>query len=73
MGAGYGEASSFPRTTLISYVSRLRVLFHTVAVDLPCLVLDHFAQLWPFGEVFEVEPDVVCLGEMVEITWIEGQ
>ena len=46
-------------------------MMHTVRFYLSILPFDHFAQLWPFGEVFQVEAYVVGLCEMVEIARIE--
>ena len=43
----------------------------TVRFDLPVVAFNDLAQLGPFGEVLEVEADVVCFGQVVEITWIE--
>lgn len=45
----------------------------TVCLNLPVCPFDDFAELRPFGEVFEVESDVVGFGEVVEIARVELQ
>jgi hypothetical protein len=48
-------------------------LLLTVRFNLTSLTFDDFAKRWPFGEVFEVEADVVSFCEVVEVAWIETQ
>ena len=43
----------------------------TVALDLTVSTFNHHAELWPLGEVFEIEANVVRLGEVIQIAWVE--
>lgn len=43
----------------------------TVGFYLACWPFDDFAEMGPFGEVFEVEADVVCLCQVVEVAGVE--
>lgn len=43
----------------------------TVCFDLPVVPFDDLAQLRPAGEIFEVESDIVRLGEIVQVAGVE--
>ena len=45
----------------------------TVGFDLTVVAFDYFAEMWPLGEVFQIEADVVRLGEVIKIAWVEFQ
>ena len=46
-------------------------VIRTIGLDLAVLVLDDFAESWPFGEVLKIEADVVGLSEVVEVARVE--
>lgn len=82
IGAGYGDASTFPSTEGSHAVSHTLTLVHTiffsarlgvrtVSFNLAVGAFDDFAQMWPFCKVFEVEADVVGLSQVVQIARIE--
>lgn len=43
----------------------------TICFDLPVAALDDFAEVRPFGEVVEVEANVVGFGQVVEVAGVE--
>lgn len=43
----------------------------TIRFNLPILIFIDFAEGRPLGEVFEVEPNVVGFGQMIEVAWVE--
>lgn len=45
----------------------VRGIVPTVTFDGAVLTLDYSAQMWPFGQVLEVEGHVVSFGERIEI------
>ena len=50
---------------------RVTVGLFTVSFYLPVGAFDDFAELWPFGEVFEVEGDAVGFCQVVEVAGVK--
>ena len=70
-GAGYGDASTFPRTEFVSTRTSEVGKGHTVGVNLPILAFDDFAKLRPFCEVLEIEADVIGFCQVIQIARVE--
>ncbi len=44
---------------------------HTVAFYLAIVAFNDLAEMWPFGEVFQVETNVIGLGQVIKVAGVE--
>ena len=51
--------------------SGLSFFLRTIGFNLAIGALNNFTQLWPPGEVLQIEANVVCFSEVVQVARIE--